>query len=343
MSNESEFRSLKGPITMIAAVGGVGLLILTSALIFFDVFEAFYAYSRDHENWQLDELVLAGIAALLTISLCCVWLAWILIRRLKAQVADTEIARLEAELHSERAVRAEAARTRFLANMSHELRTPLTAISGFSDLLMEDLPWNAADPRLVGYARHINDACGTLAALVEDVLTLTDMETRGRTIMVEAVHPLQCLERVAGELAPMLAPRSCVVVIPPPATPVGPIATNQNYLVRILRNLLSELALECSSSEIVCRAEAAGAGEARLSLLARGLVWSDERVLELESMHGYGTGEARRPRQGPGTGLAVSLARGFLAALEGRLEVVRDGGNGCGFRVLLSSAHEPTA
>ncbi|WP_413205022.1 sensor histidine kinase [Rhodospirillum sp. A1_3_36] len=328
---------LKKPVAVMVLLGVVIFVTISTALIACDAFDRFYAFSRGHEDWDLDELVLVGFTGLLIMSLWGVCFAMLAIRRLRGQMAATEAARKEAEQHAARARLAEAARTRFLSNMSHELRTPLNAIGGFSDLLMEDLLEREENGTLFTYAKHINEAGESLTALVDDVLTLTDLETRDPTVVVDVVDPLQCLETVADELKPLLAPRASTIVLMSPVLPVPPVQTNREYLSRILRNLLGELVLECPGSDILCQSDTSRKGEFGLTLMVRNLVWSEERIRELENMHDYGEGEARRPRQGPGTGLAISLARGFLAVLGGRLELIRDSGGARGFRVVLTA------
>jgi K+-sensing histidine kinase KdpD len=328
---------LKWPVVVMLLVGMVIFLAISSALIFFDAFDHFYAYSREHEDWELDEVVLAGFTGLLIMSLWGVWFARLAVRRLKVQMAATEAARKDAEQNAARAHLAEAARIRFLSNMSHELRTPLNAIGGFADLLMEELSDSSVNGTLLTYAKHISDAGESLAALVDDVLTLTDLETRDSTVAVDVVDPIQCLESVADELKPLLVPRASTIVLMSSVLSVPTVRTNREYLARVLRNLLSELVLECPGSDIFCQPDVSRQGEIGLTLLVRNLIWNEERIRELETMHDYGVGEARRPRQGPGTGLAISLARGFLRVLGGRLELIRDSGGGRGFRVVLTA------
>lgn len=72
----------------------------------------------------------------------------------------------------------EAMRSRFISNVSHELRSPLTVIKGYMEMLVEN---NNNDHSLSDYQKRLTnnmkDQVGRMDRLVEDLLTLTKLET----------------------------------------------------------------------------------------------------------------------------------------------------------------------
>ncbi|HHV97045.1 MAG TPA: HAMP domain-containing histidine kinase [Clostridiaceae bacterium] len=62
----------------------------------------------------------------------------------------------------------------FVSNVSHELRTPLTAIKGYSEFLAEEI---GDRPDLKKAVFHLNNESERLAKLVDEVLTLSRIET----------------------------------------------------------------------------------------------------------------------------------------------------------------------
>jgi len=79
-------------------------------------------------------------------------------------------------------------KTEFLSIVSHELRTPLNAILGFTELCRTfDAPAPMPD-----YLRMIEQAAGTLAGLIEDVLDLSRIEL-GRFALHDATVPVRGL------------------------------------------------------------------------------------------------------------------------------------------------------
>lgn len=65
-------------------------------------------------------------------------------------------------------------RREFTANITHELKTPLTAISGYAELLGSGMVEDEADQR--DFARRIHAEAGRLTSLVNDILTLSNLD-----------------------------------------------------------------------------------------------------------------------------------------------------------------------
>jgi PAS domain S-box-containing protein len=75
----------------------------------------------------------------------------------------------------ERAEEGELLKTAFLQNMSHEIRTPLNAIMGFASLL--DKPDLSSEKRK-GYTKIILNSGKQLLSIVNDILTISSIETK---------------------------------------------------------------------------------------------------------------------------------------------------------------------
>jgi signal transduction histidine kinase len=86
----------------------------------------------------------------------------------------TDSTRIESALR-ERATALEQAdrvKTDFVANMSYELRTPLTSIGGFAEMLSEGYAGKLT-PAASDYVQAILESVGRLSKLIDDVLDLT--------------------------------------------------------------------------------------------------------------------------------------------------------------------------
>lgn len=69
-------------------------------------------------------------------------------------------------------------RREFTANITHELKTPLTAVSGYAELIANGLVADESDLR--DFGRRIFDEAGRLTALVNDILTLSNLDEAER-------------------------------------------------------------------------------------------------------------------------------------------------------------------
>ena len=71
----------------------------------------------------------------------------------------------------------EAMRTRFISNVSHELRSPLTVIKGYMEMLVEEHNDHSLTDYQKKVTNNMKDQVGRMDRLVEDLLTLTKLET----------------------------------------------------------------------------------------------------------------------------------------------------------------------
>lgn len=131
--------------------------------------------------------------------------------------------RLVVTLHDVTELRAlEKTKRDFVANVSHELKTPLTAIRGFVETLE---PRAEAENR--PYLEIIRRNTDRLIAIVEDLLTLSDLETPGRKPAKESLEVgplaeaiLKVFERRAAEKGLALAVEAPSGLPAVPADPV---------------------------------------------------------------------------------------------------------------------------
>jgi PAS domain S-box-containing protein len=109
-----------------------------------------------------------------------------LTERREAQERALADARRVAELEA-----VSRARSEFLTTLSHELRTPLNAISGYTDLLVMEVPGTINEAQRE-YLERIRSSQQRLLALVNDLLSLSHLEAGGTAYETGtvSVHPL---------------------------------------------------------------------------------------------------------------------------------------------------------
>ncbi|HXZ47930.1 MAG TPA: phosphate regulon sensor histidine kinase PhoR [Usitatibacter sp.] len=89
----------------------------------------------------------------------------------------------------------EQMRREFVANVSHELRTPLTVVAGFLETLREEKDPEAARR----YLGLMSDQARRMQRLVEDLLTLSALESSPPPPMEEPIEMRGLLERLGAE------------------------------------------------------------------------------------------------------------------------------------------------
>lgn len=95
-------------------------------------------------------------------------------------------------------VKSSMLRQEFTANVSHELKTPLTSISGYSELIENGM---AKDQDAVRFAGEIHQNANRLLTLINDILQLSELDTRDFSDDFERVN----LSDIVRECMEMLA------------------------------------------------------------------------------------------------------------------------------------------
>jgi two-component system, OmpR family, sensor histidine kinase KdpD len=219
-----------------------------------------------------------------------------------------ERSRLEAEaLEAEALRRSDALKTALLRAVSHDLRSPLTAILASADALASPGLSLGAEDRL-GLAETIRGEAARLDRVVGQLLDLSRLEAGA----VEPHRELWHVDELAGQaLAGLGADAARVRLEIRPETP--PVEVDAAQVERVLANLIDN-ALHYSppGSRVVVRAES-GATELRLHVVDSGPgLPAEERDALFQP---FRRGSARQR----GSGLGLSIARGFAEANGGRL------------------------
>ena len=90
----------------------------------------------------------------------------------------------------------------FVANASHELRTPLTIINGYLENLIED---KIEDKELsINFLNVMQKHGLRLARIIEDMLTISKLESHSETIQIKPFNLLSCTEEVIARLGPLI-------------------------------------------------------------------------------------------------------------------------------------------
>ena len=93
-----------------------------------------------------------------------------------------------------RETEAERTRSALIASVSHELRSPLTAISGYTDTLLHDGPWDDTTQR--EFLEVVSLSAARLAALVDNLLDAATLEAGAMRLQREPVRVERIAERV---------------------------------------------------------------------------------------------------------------------------------------------------
>ena len=102
--------------------------------------------------------------------------------------------------------RMETMRRDFIANVSHELKTPLTVVAGFSEMLADDYA-ACSEAEVAHYLKLICEQNARMQRLIEDLLTLSSLETGSSAPVEERVDVAPMLQSIHAEALALSAGR----------------------------------------------------------------------------------------------------------------------------------------
>lgn len=219
-------------------------------------------------------------------------------------------AKKEAELASK-------AKNEFLSNISHELRTPLNIIIGMLSLALED---EAAGEELKQNLVLAKDAADGLFSIVNDLITLSNLEARRLTSDVAQFSPNLLLHSLSRQFAATAEAKGVTLVVK--TSDQGDVILDGGYnlIVMAMEKLLhNAIKFVPEKGEVILKAEVAVNSDGpwlKCIVLDNG-PGLDECILGNQEMFRQGDGSMNR-RHG-GLGLGLSLASSLVSILGGRL------------------------
>ncbi len=219
-------------------------------------------------------------------------------------------------------------RSDFVGNVSHELRTPLTSIKGFVETLLDGAMENSDSCRR--FLSIIDTETDRLTRLIEDLLTLSSIESQERIVCLKPACLLRSIRSVMNMFGPQISENSLHVEFIHPH-PMPLIQADEDLLGQVFINLLDNaikytpvqgrIVIRCQrrDSRIITTVKDSGMGIPRESL---------PRVFE----RFYRVDKARSRQQG-GTGLGLSIVKHIVESHGGEVFVDSEIGRGSTFGV----------
>lgn len=222
----------------------------------------------------------------------------------------------------------DAIQREFVANVSHELRTPITAIKGFAETLrmgaLED-----AENRL-GFVETIERHADRLARLVDNLLTLSVLETGKRRIQLEEIALKPFVRDFAAGFEPVARRANLFVEVDIPESLRA--KADPNQLSQVLQNLLDNA---IKFSRPGGRVKVAGRledGQAVVSVADSGIGIPAKDLPRVFDRFHRADGRAREIK---GTGLGLAIAKQIIELHGGRIWAESAEGSGAVFRFTL--------
>lgn len=222
--------------------------------------------------------------------------------RMAVDVTAQQETKQQLEAARRRAEDANRVKSEFVANMSHEIRTPLGAISGFTELLKEEVTTPEARARVATIernARHLNE-------LLEDILHISQIEAGRLEISLEACEVRSVLGEVIDLMAFQARERGLELSLHVDPQVPGVIRSDPLRLRQILINLVSNAVKFTDEGGVRVEASRPQPGVLHVEVIDTGPGIEPEMAEKIFEPFVKGDLAARRRVGGSGLGLAIS-------------------------------------
>ena len=324
--------------------GAVACVVLVYFFARIELVELFFDWTRQHEEWDLDE-ILAGVPALALVA------AWFAARRRREAVQlsvrlEHNVAQLQEEVRRRRELQEQlreaykvAAVGTVAGGLAHDLNDVLQPIVTLSQLHAER-PETPAEVR--DGMRHIQDAAERGREIVKHSLSFTTGGTRDTEEVVPArwlaAFVARARESAAGE----------VTVAARLSSEAGSVRVNSGELEHVMDNLLSNaveamqqrgtvtVALDtCTLDAEAALAQGLTVGEFfRITVTDEGPGMAEEVRRHVFDPFFTTKGGATKGG-GDGTGLGLAVVHRLVRGWEGNISVHSEPGAGATFSVLI--------
>ena len=248
------------------------------------------------------------------------------------EAKEAEATLIQARQDAESAMRVKAT---FLATMSHEIRTPLGAISGFAELLLEEVEaLSNVPPEITEFASTIRTSTKKVLRLVNDLFDLASLQS-GRIYVDRApvaLHPI--VTQVAGGHAAALAERD--VALEFDLAPGDPIVLGEAPRIeQIVEHLVSNAAKFTEAGHVRI---ATGVDETAVRITVEDTGIGIEPDYMAELFEPFSQEDNRLNRNYEGSGLGLAIVKRIVEAMNGTIAVTSERGTGTRFDVTLPRA-----
>ena len=223
--------------------------------------------------------------------------------------------------------RVDAVRRDFIANVSHELRTPLTVVNGFLETLIDAQSEDGTTRQ--HHLQLMHEQAQRMHRLVEDLLTLSRLESRETPVADETVDVRQLVREVADEARALSLGRHQIDVDLTPGFVLG----SREELRSAFANLVSNAVRYTPDGGVISLAWREDASGGRFEVSDTGLGVASEDIPRLTER--FYRVDKSRSRETGGTGLGLAIVKHVLLRHGGHLDVRSEIGRGSTFSAVL--------
>lgn len=230
----------------------------------------------------------------------------------------------------EKAEEATVAKQEFFSKMSHDIRTPLNVVLGMTQIAQR---YKNDAIKLDNALTNITQEGNYLLVMINSILDVNQLEHGSIELVQEAFNPAACLRECADMLLPLSGKKEQVMTVTCDCED-RVVRGDVNRLKQILINIVSNaIKYTGVAGRIALRLECLPENRCRFSCTDNGIGMTQEFIQHV--CEDYSRAEDSRVSKIQGTGLGMSVVKGFTDLMGGTLSISSELGKGSTFSVEL--------
>jgi len=229
--------------------------------------------------------------------------------------------------------RLEQVRKEFVANVSHELRTPLATIKAYAETLREGA---LEDGEHRGeFVQEIERNADRMTRLVDDLLTLSALESGSMSPAFEPVDLMDVAKEVVAGMMPLAQKRQAIIRVEP-FQGIPQVRADKSQLKQVFTNLLDNAVKYAGEKGIIQVSACLQDGRPTVSVRDNGCGIPSEDLPRL--FERFYRVDKNRSREFGGTGLGLAIVKHIIEVHGGSVSVSSEPGAGSVFSFTLPGA-----
>lgn len=228
---------------------------------------------------------------------------------------------------------ANQSKSSFLANISHEIRTPMNAILGFNELILQ----KSSNPEIIGYASDIKIASANLLTLINEILDLSKIEMGKMEINEKNYILKNLIDETVINIIPQANKKNLEFIMDLddnlPYELYGDVDHIRNVLINILNNAVKYTHKGFIKFIVRLESEENDVANIRFAVADSGIGIKEEDMPKL--FNKFEKFDIRKNSNVEGTGLGLTIVKGYVDMMGGTMEVDSVYEMGSTFSVLL--------